>query len=86
MSASFRYSVETPDGMTAGGECDFLVLPTGTGELGVLAGHAPLVADIVPGDVRVTRSGSEERVRVGRGVVEVRADMVHLFVSSASKA
>ena len=54
MSASFSWSVSTPDGVAASGECEFLVVPTTGGELGVLAYHAALVACVAPGVLRVT--------------------------------
>jgi F-type H+-transporting ATPase subunit epsilon len=84
MSALFRWSVETPDGVAAGGECDFLVLPTPGGEVGVLSGHAPLLVQVLPGELRVRREGREERVSVGNGAAEVRTDFVHLFVVTAA--
>ena len=58
MSARFSWSVVTPEGTVASGECTFLVVPTAGGELGVLADHAALVARVVPGDLRVTDSAS----------------------------
>jgi F0F1-type ATP synthase epsilon subunit len=58
MSARFAWSVVTPEGTVASGECTFLVVPTAGGELGVLADHAALVARVVPGDLRVTDSTS----------------------------
>jgi F0F1-type ATP synthase epsilon subunit len=58
MSAKFAWSVVTPEGTVASGECTFLVVPTAGGELGVLADHAALVARVVPGDLRVTDSAS----------------------------
>jgi F0F1-type ATP synthase epsilon subunit len=54
MSAAFTWSVSTPDGLVASGECEFLVVPTTGGELGVLADHAALVACVAPGELRVT--------------------------------
>jgi F-type H+-transporting ATPase subunit epsilon len=85
MSAPFTWSVETPEGMAAGGQCDFLVLPTPRGEEGVLWGHAPLLVSVLPGQLRASREGAVERIRVGRGVAEVRGDAVHLFVLTAAK-
>ncbi len=84
MSAAFRWAVDTPDGVAAGGECEFLVLPTERGEVGVLAGHAPLLTNIVPGALRVKQGDVEKRIPVGRGVAEVRDDFVHLFVAAAA--
>src|SRR5271157_902869 len=60
MSARFSWSVATPEGIVASGECEFLVVPTSGGELGVLAGHAALVASVVSGDLRVTGSASPQ--------------------------
>ena len=79
----FRYSVQTPDGTFAQGECDFLVVPTTRGEMGILAEHAAAVASVAPGELRVVRNDKESRVRVGSGLVEVLDSVVRLFVAEA---
>jgi F-type H+-transporting ATPase subunit epsilon len=91
MSATFSWSVATPEGIIASGECDFLVVPTAGGELGVLADHAALAASVAPGDLRVTESasggataGTERTVSVGAGVVDVRDNRVRLLVTRAA--
>jgi len=101
MSASFSWSVSTPDGVAASGECEFLVVPTTGGELGVLAYHAALVACVAPGVLRVTAPTYSAdsaptysadsaptgalSVGVGPGVVDVRDNVVRLLVSRAAK-
>ena len=93
MSASFSWSVSTPDGVAASGECEFLVVPTTGGELGVLANHAALVACVAPGVLRVTAPTYSAdsaptgalSVGVGPGVVDVRDNVVRLLVSRAVK-
>jgi len=101
MSASFSWSVSTPDGVAASGECEFLVVPTTGGELGVLANHAALVACVAPGVLRVTAPTYSAdsaptysadsaptgalSVGVGPGVVDVRNNVVRLLVSRAVK-
>jgi F-type H+-transporting ATPase subunit epsilon len=90
--APFSWSVSTPEGIVASGQCEFLVVPTTGGELGVLAGHAALVAGVLPGDLRVTSTdanppGTSTRLRtvsVGGGVVEVRDNQVRLLVTHAT--
>ncbi|MGO9308885.1 MAG: FoF1 ATP synthase subunit delta/epsilon [Spirochaetia bacterium] len=92
MSATFSWSVATPEGTVASGECEFLVVPTSGGELGVLADHTALVARVVPGDLRVTTGGIESAgyvgevrtVSVGAGVVDVRDNQVRLLVTRAA--
>jgi len=82
--AAFSWSVSTPEGIAASGQCEFLVVPTTGGELGVLAGHAALVAGVLPGDLRVTSADGTRTVSVGGGVVEVRDNQVRLLVTHAA--
>ena len=86
MSAAFSWSVSTPEGVVASGQCEFLVVPTTGGELGVLAGHAALIAGVLPGNLRVTSGGEAQTqlVSVGAGVVEVRDNQVRLLVTHAT--
>ncbi len=81
--SAFTFSVSTPDGTVAQGACDFVVVPTTRGEMGVLAEHAPVVASVAPGQLRVVLSGQETRISVGPGLVEVLDDVVRLFVAHA---
>lgn len=82
-AGAFLWTVSTPDGPVASGECEFLVVPTVGGELGVLADHAALVACVAPGELRVTEAGRVRTIGVGPGVVDVRDNTVSLLVSSA---
>ena len=84
MSAPFSYAILTPDGAFRSGECEFLVIPTPTGEMGVLAHHAPLVGAVAAGQLRVTREGGVERISVTAGVVEIRDDAVSVMVEKAA--
>ena len=86
MSATFAWAVITPEATVESGTCDFLVVPGAAGEIGIMAGHAALVAGVVPGDVRVTVSGATHTVRVGAGLVDVRENQVRVLVSAAGGA
>jgi F-type H+-transporting ATPase subunit epsilon len=83
--SAFQWSVSTPDGPVASGTCEFMVVPTTRGELGVLAGHAALVACVAAGDLRVTTAGTVTSIPVGPGVIEVRENTVHLLLGSAPR-
>ena len=70
----------------AGGPCEFLVVPTAGGELGVMADHAALVAGVVPGELRVTTDGAvRTRSASAAGVVDVRDNTVRLLVTSTAE-
>jgi F-type H+-transporting ATPase subunit epsilon len=84
MSDKLTWSVATPDGTAAFGECEFLVVPTTGGELGILADHAALVACVAPGELRVTAGQTVSTYAVGPGVIEVRDNRVSLLLSSVS--
>jgi len=85
-SRAFSWAVITPETTIDSGACDFLVVPAAGGELGVLAGHAALVACVVPGDVRVTTAGAVRTVPIGAGLVEVRDNEVRILVAGAGGA
>ena len=85
MSGKLTFSIATPDGPVAGGPCEFLVVPTAGGEVGVMPDHAALVAGVVPGELRVTMDGAVRGFRVGTGLVDVRNNTVRLLVSTAEK-
>jgi len=85
MSGKFTFSISTPEGPVAGGPCDFLVIPTTAGEVGVMAGHAALVACVAPGELRVTVEGATRSFPVGGGLADVRDDEVRLLVATAGK-
>jgi F-type H+-transporting ATPase subunit epsilon len=93
MSALFSYEVSTPDGIVASGECEFLVVPTTGGEMGVMADHAALAACVAPGVLRVTvpsysadsAAQGVRTLKLGSGIVDVRDNVVRLLVSRAAR-
>ncbi len=81
------------------GPCEFLVIPAGDGEYGVLADHEPVVLALHAGELRYTVDGKTEEVAVGDGLVDVtgghvggltdfaeRADEIDLIRAKAAKA
>lgn len=83
----FPLSIVTPERPTWEGEVDALVVPAQEGQLGILPGHAPLLAQLRPGTV-IIRQGSEEPrlLAVSGGFVEVHSGRVSLFAETAEMA
>jgi F-type H+-transporting ATPase subunit epsilon len=52
-------------------EIEGVLLPAALGELGVLPGHIPFLAPVVPGVVAFRYDGSDRRIAVGQGFVEI---------------
>jgi len=53
------------------------------GEMGVLAGHVPLVAELLPGAIRITKGGQTAELVVGNGFVEVTQTRVAVLTDMA---
>ena len=65
-----------------------MVVATGSlGELGVTAGHAPLLSDLKPGPVRlIKQNGEEEIYYLSGGYLEVQPNMVSILADTAVRA
>jgi F-type H+-transporting ATPase subunit epsilon len=76
--------VLTPEGEVFSGELVQLSTRTAVGEIGILANHAPMVARLVPAELRLHRSESEvERYAQGEGWLEVFANRARVLIAEA---
>jgi F-type H+-transporting ATPase subunit epsilon len=64
---SFAVELVTPEANLYAGPATAVVLRTSIGALTVMAGHAPFVGDIVPGEVKVEREGEPTLHVAGHG-------------------
>ena len=80
----FSVHVLTPDGDVYNGEVEQLSTRTGVGEVGILANHAPMLARLVPAELRLHVSESETlRYAQGEGWLEVFANQARVLVAEA---
>ena len=76
--------VLTPEGEVFNGELVQLSTRTAVGEVGILARHIPIVARLVPAELRLHVSDSEiERYAQGEGWLEVFANRARVLVAEA---
>jgi F-type H+-transporting ATPase subunit epsilon len=76
--------VLTPEGSVFEGELFQLSTRTATGEVGIRARHAPMVARLVPCELRLHHSeGEVERYAQGEGWLEVFANRARVLVAEA---
>ncbi len=81
---NFRYSIVTPDGAIAAGECEFLLVPTADGEIGILANHAPLLCELSFGVLSIrTAPGEHKDLYVENGYLEVLKNEASIMVAKA---
>jgi F-type H+-transporting ATPase subunit epsilon len=68
--------VISPERTIFEGPADAVVAPAWDGELGILRGHAPLMALLGAGELRVRRGGETQRFHVAGGFLQVVDDVV----------
>ena len=83
---TINVSVVTPDGPVYEADVEMVSTRAQSGELGILAGHIPLVAPLQIGAVRLKKGSSTELVAVSGGFLEVRPDKVTILAQAAEKA
>jgi F-type H+-transporting ATPase subunit epsilon len=70
--ATFHFELVSPEKLIFSGEVEQVDVPGEEGEFGVLAGHAPYIATLKPGMLRIYRgSGAPQRIVVRGGFAEV---------------
>ena len=69
-------AVVTQDRLLFDGNVDIVVAPGSEGEMGILPNHAPLLAQLAYGILRLRHGGEEQAFAIAGGVLEVRPDGV----------
>ena len=83
---AFDVQVVTPDGPVFQGEAHMLIVPGAAGEIGVLARHAPLVAMLKAGEIRVKAGNEWQSFAAGPGYFKVQQDRAIALVDDAVRA
>ncbi len=87
LTNSLQVRLVTPDRILVDQTVDAVEVPSKSGYIEVLYGHAPLLAELAPGEVRLHggRNETGERFNVARGFVEVLPERVTILAESAMK-
>jgi F-type H+-transporting ATPase subunit epsilon len=81
MASKFEVEVLTPEGEVWGGEVRQVSTRTAGGEIGILANHAPLLAELRPAELRLHLSDSETvRYAQAHGWLQVFGNHARLLV------
>jgi len=71
VSKSFNVDVISPEGLVWSGGATMLIARTTEGEIGILAGHEPLIAELSTGAVVISQGSSSVSLAVSRGFLRV---------------
>ena len=79
-----KFKIATPERIMLETEVDSVSLPTTLGEITVLPNHIPLVANLMPGEIKYKIGGKENFFAVSGGIIEIKegSDIVVLADSA----
>jgi F-type H+-transporting ATPase subunit epsilon len=81
----FQAEVLTPDGPVFSEEIEMLTTVTGTGSIGILANHQPVLATLKPTELRLYRSDSEiVRIKQSAGYLQFADNRALVLVEEAT--
>lgn len=80
-----KVEIVTPDKKVFDGEADGVQLPGANGSFEVLNNHAPLVAALTSGKVKVTQGKSSENYNITGGLVEMQKNKLIVLAESISE-
>jgi F-type H+-transporting ATPase subunit epsilon len=80
---TFRCQVVTPEKVVVDKPATFVALPAFDGELGVLAGRAPVIAKLGSGELRVESPEGDERLFVSGGFAQMNGETLTLLTEEA---
>jgi F-type H+-transporting ATPase subunit epsilon len=80
---TIRCEIVSQDRTVFQGDVDIVILPGAAGEMGILPHHAPVLAILKYGVIKIRRHGKEELFTVAGGVAEVQPDIVTVLADAA---
>ncbi|KQM58264.1 MULTISPECIES: F0F1 ATP synthase subunit epsilon [Agreia] len=85
MASALTVSVVSADQEVWSGEATMVIAKTVEGEIGILAGHEPLLAILAEGEVRVTQaSGSRITAQADDGFLSVENNTITIVARNAA--
>jgi F-type H+-transporting ATPase subunit epsilon len=83
MAQTLKLEIVTPKGTAYSDNVEMVTLPGVEGQLGILPSHAPLMTQLVPGELIVRKGGHDDFLAVGEGLVEVTGEYVAIATDMA---
>jgi F-type H+-transporting ATPase subunit epsilon len=86
MAVTFKLEIVTPEAKAYSGDVDFVQLTGIDGEMGVFAGHMPLMTQLVAGEILVRHGAETLLLAVGEGFVQITGEKVAILTDMAVAA
>lgn len=83
MADKLKLEIITPERTLLSDVVDMVIVPTESGEVGILPNHIPLFSKIVPGEIKIKKTGEEKFITIFGGFLEVSNHAVNILADFA---
>lgn len=83
MAGTFRFELVSPERVLMSVDASEAIVPGADGEFTVLAGHAPVIATLLPGVLHVTSGEGRKAIFVKGGFCDVTPEALTVLAESA---
>jgi F-type H+-transporting ATPase subunit epsilon len=84
--SSFYLTVVTPEEEIFSDEVDMVTVETDQGELGILPNHTNILAQIIPGDLRIKKGTKVTSLATGGGLLQMNNNKLSIITDMATTA
>ncbi|HUZ78802.1 MAG TPA: F0F1 ATP synthase subunit epsilon [Chloroflexota bacterium] len=81
-----RVEVVTVERLVLSDTADMVIAPGAAGVVGILPRHAPMIASLNPGELRLKKGTEEVALAVTGGILQVEPDKVIVLADAAERA
>lgn len=78
----FQISVISPEKILYSGEANHTMIPGSDGYFGVMANHAPLVAELGIGILKIDNGSETHKIVVDGGFAQIKGNVVNILANS----
>lgn len=83
MASTFHLQIITPDRILCDEEVESLVVTTFEGQMGVLAGHIPLITPLDTGIIKIKKNGQTKTAASSSGLIQVGPEGTRVVTDAA---
>ena len=84
MAGTFKFELVSPERILMSVDADQVRLPGSDGDFTVMAGHAPVIANLRPGTLDVKVEGTTRRIFIKSGFADVQAELLTVLAKDAT--
>ena len=85
MAAKIQFEIVSPAGVSTAEQVDQVVIPTTTGEIGVLPQHEPVITMLEPGELAVINDGKTVYAAVGEGFAQITPGRLSILTDMVTR-